>query len=84
VLGISHYVVLTWARHFCCCLIHKSAASCRVPLRGFPGAPSASPSAGGEGARYAGAAGTRHAPRARKRLIEADILNEAENILYKT
>lgn len=37
----------------------------------------------GEGSRYAAAAGLRRALNARKRLIEADILNEAENILYK-
>lgn len=43
----------------------------------------AGPGEDGEGSRYAGAAGLRRALNARKRLIEADILNEAKNILYK-
>lgn len=83
-LGISHYVVLIWTQYFYCYIIHKSSAQCHVPLRGFPGAPSASPLADGESSGYASVAGMRRALNAGKRLIEADILNEAENILYKT
>lgn len=53
------------------------------PGENSAGSRCAEPGEDGEGSRYAGAAGLRRALNARKCLIEADILNEAENILYK-